>query len=471
MKTFLGDDFLLSSDTAVRLYHDIAAQQPIFDYHCHLDAKQLAANQPFENLTDIWLKGDHYKWRAMRAAGVAESLITGQESSDRQKYDAWAQTVPKTLGNPLYHWTHLELRRPFGITGKLFSPSTAEEIWQQTCQQLQEPAFTPRGILQHMQVAMVGTTDDPCDDLHGHQQLSSDPSFTPRICPSFRPDKAFKPELPGFCDYIARLSAVTDISIERFVDLQQALRQRLDHFDRHDCVTADHGIEVLRYAPIPGDQVLDRILVKRLQHLELSELEIAQFTTAMLVWLADEYRQRGWVMQFHIGALRNTRQRMLTQLGPDSGFDSMDDRPYAAPLAALLDTMDKDDNLPKTILYCLNTRDYEMLATMAGNFQSGEVAGKVQFGSGWWYNDQKDGITRQLEQLSQLGLLSQFVGMITDSRSFLSYTRHEYFRRLLCEFIGSRVEAGEFPNDAELIDPLVANLCFHNAQHYFKFPR
>ncbi len=471
MKTFLGDDFLLSSDTAARLYHEIAAQQPIYDYHCHLDAQQLAANQPFENLTDIWLKGDHYKWRAMRAAGVAESLITGKESSDRQKYDAWAQTVPKTLGNPLYHWTHLELRRPFGITGKLFNPNTAEEIWQQTRQQLQEPAFTPRGILQQMQVAMVGTTDDPCDDLRAHKQLSNDPSFLARICPSFRPDRAFKPELPGFCEYITRLSATTNISIERFDDLKQALRQRLDHFDQHDCVTADHGIEILRYAPIPDDHLLDKILKKRLQQIELSEIEIAQFTTALLVWLAQEYTQRGWVMQFHIGALRNTRQRMLRQLGPDSGFDSMDDRPYAASLAALLDAMDKDDNLPKTILYCLNTRDYEMLATMAGNFQCGEVASKVQFGSGWWYNDQKDGITRQLEQLSQLGLLSQFVGMITDSRSFLSYTRHEYFRRILCDFIGSRVEAGEFPNDSELLDPLVANLCFHNAQHYFNLPR
>lgn len=466
MKTFLDDDFLLTTPTACRLYHDHAAHQPIFDYHCHLNPADIAENRQFNNLSAIWLEGDHYKWRAMRTAGVDEQLITGS-ASDYDKYMAWAKTVPLTLGNPLYHWTHLELRRPFGITGKQLSPKTAQDIWQICNARLAEPEFSARGIMKQMNVVMAGTTDDPTDSLAHHKTLAEDPDFTIEVLPSWRPDKAFKIELDGFHHYVERLGASADITIRRFDDLLRALSIRLDHFDAHGCKAADHGIEIVRFAPVPDEKALDDILRHKLAGKQVSELECAQFSTAVQIWLGKQYASRGWVMQMHIGAQRNNNSRMFAQLGPDAGFDSIGDRPYAWQLAQLLDEMEKTNQLPKTILYCLNPRDNEMLATMIGNFQGDGIAGKVQFGSGWWFNDQKDGMERQLEQLSQLGLLSQFVGMLTDSRSFLSYTRHEYFRRILCNRIGLWVENGEAPNDMSLLAPMVENICFGNARRYF----
>ena len=466
MKQFLCEDFLLHSDIARRLYHDYAADMPVYDYHCHLNPKEIAENRRFDNLGQIWLEGDHYKWRGMRSAGIPEHLITGP-ASDYDKYQAWAKTVPMTLGNPLYHWTHLELRRPFGITGKLFGPETAQGIWDEANEKLTRDEFSARGIMQQMNVRMVGTTDDPADSLEYHRQIAEDDSFDIEVRPSWRPDRAFKIELDGFSDYIQKLGQSADVDICRFSDLLTALERRLTHFALHGCIASDHGIEILRYAPIPDESVLDAILQKRLTGEIPDETATAQFTTAVLVWLGKQYAKRGWVMQLHIGALRNNNTRMFNLLGADSGFDSIGDAPVAWPLARLLDEMDKTDELPRTILYCLNPRDNEVMATMVGNFQGGGIGGKIQFGSGWWFNDQKDGMQRQLEQLSQLGLLSQFVGMLTDSRSFLSYTRHEYFRRILCNMLGTLAVQGEIPADEKMLGQLVRDISFNNAQRYF----
>lgn len=467
MKAFMCEDFLLSNDVARQLYHDYAKDQPIFDYHCHLSPKEIAENRQFKDLAEIWLEGDHYKWRAMRSAGFSENLITGN-ASNYEKYQAWAKTVPLCIGNPIYHWTHLELRRPFGITNQLFNPESAVKIWHECNEMLQQPEFSARGIMQQMNVKLSGTTDDPIDSLAYHKAIAEDKNFDVEVVPSWRPDKVFKIELPQFNDYIQQLAEVADVEIHNFADLQKALLKRLEHFDLHGCKSADHGIEIVRFEPIPEHKVLDQILQKRRNNQPLSEQEIGQFSTAVLVWLAAEYHRRGWVMQMHIGAIRNNNTRMFKLLGADSGFDSIGDRTFAEPLSKLLDAMDQQDQLPKTILYCLNPRDNEMIASMIGNFQTGGVAGKIQFGSGWWFNDQKDGMERQLQQLSQLGLLSQFVGMLTDSRSFLSYTRHEYFRRILCEMIGSWVVKGEAPNDLNLLGNMVKNICYNNAKTYFK---
>ncbi|CAB5591370.1 glucuronate isomerase [Providencia rettgeri] len=467
MKTFLCEDFLLNNEMARRLYHDYAATMPVYDYHCHLNPREIAENRQFDNLGQIWLEGDHYKWRGMRSAGIPESFITGRETSDYEKYQAWAKAVPMTLGNPLYHWTHLELRRPFGITGKLFSPETSEAIWHEANEKLAHPEFSARGIMQQMNVHMVGTTDDPTDPLEYHQKIAQDDTFNIEVRPSWRPDRAFKIELDGFVDYMTKLGQSADIEINRFSDLLSALGSRLNHFDKHGCVASDHGIEVLRYASIPDESVLDTILQNRLRGQPLDEQSIAQFSTAVIVWLGKQYAKRNWAMQLHIGALRNNNTRMFKLLGADSGFDSIGDSPIAYPLSRLLDEMDKSNELPRTILYCLNPRDNEVLATMIGNFQGGGIAGKVQFGSGWWFNDQKDGMVRQLEQLSQLGLLSQFVGMLTDSRSFLSYTRHEYFRRILCNMIGTWAVNGEVPSDEKMLGNMVQDICFNNALNFF----
>ena len=528
MTPFMTEDFLLDTEFARRLYHDYAKDQPIFDYHCHLPPQQIAEDYRFKNLYDIWLKGDHYKWRAMRTNGVAERLCTG-DASDREKFDAWAATVPHTIGNPLYHWTHLELRRPFGITGKLLSPSTADEIWNECNELLAQDNFSARGIMQQMNVKMVGTTDDPIDSLEHHAEIAKDGSFTIKVLPSWRPDKAFNIEQATFNDYMAKLGEVSDTDIRRFADLQTALTKRLDHFAAHGCKVSDHALDVVMFAEaneaeldrilarrLAGETLsevsdtdirrfadlqtaltkrldhfaahgckvsdhaldvvmfaeaneaeLDRILARRLAGETLSEHEVAQFKTAVLVFLGAEYARRGWVQQYHIGALRNNNLRQFKLLGPDVGFDSINDRPMAEELSKLLSKQNEENLLPKTILYCLNPRDNEVLGTMIGNFQGEGMPGKMQFGSGWWFNDQKDGMERQMTQLAQLGLLSRFVGMLTDSRSFLSYTRHEYFRRILCQMIGRWVEAGEAPADINLLGEMVKNICFNNARDYF----
>lgn len=467
MKRFMDEDFLLSTESAKMLYHRYAEQMPIFDYHCHLSPKDIAENRRFRNLAEIWLEGDHYKWRAARSAGIEEKYITGN-ASDLEKYQHWAKVVPQCIGNPVYHWTHLELRRPFGLENIVFNEKSAAEVWEKCNALLAKPEFSARGIMRQMNVKLAGTTDDPADDLRYHKQIKADPTFDIEVVPTFRPDKAFKIDLPGFADYIETLSQTSAVKINCFADLLTALELRLDYFDLMGCKASDHGIEIVRFAPLPSEKELDRILQLRLNGGTLNETEISQFYTALLVWLGREYHKRNWVMQYHIGAMRNNNSRMFRQLGADAGFDSIADHSYAQALSALLDSMDRTEQLPKTILYCLNPRDNEMIATMIGNFQGGGVAGKIQFGSGWWFNDQKDGMERQLQQLSQLGLLSRFVGMLTDSRSFLSYTRHEYFRRILCELLGKWVENGEVPNDLELLGKMVQDICFNNAKNYFK---
>ncbi|MDU6389291.1 MULTISPECIES: glucuronate isomerase [unclassified Pantoea] len=465
MSRFMTEDFLLDTEFARRLYHDYAKDQPIFDYHCHLPPQQIAENYRFANLYDIWLKGDHYKWRAMRANGVPEAFCTG-DASDREKFDAWARTVPHTIGNPLYHWTHLELRRPFGITDTLLSEKTADSIWERCNALLAQDDFTARGIMQQMKVKMVGTTDDPLDDLQHHRALAQDGSFGVKVLPSWRPDKAFNIEAESFLPWIEKLESLTDVSVRRFDDLRRALSKRLDYFAEHGCKVSDHALDVVLYAEA-DDATLDAILAGRRAGKASDGQAIAQFKTAVLVWLGGEYARRGWVQQYHIGALRNTNRRQFELLGPDVGFDSINDQPLAEPLAKLLGAQNLHNALPKTILYCLNPRDNEVLATMAGNFQGEGEAGKMQFGSAWWFNDQLDGMQRQMTQLAQIGLLSRFVGMLTDSRSFLSYTRHEYFRRLLCQMIGRWVENGEAPGDEALLGQMVQNICFNNARDYF----
>lgn len=465
MPRFMTEDFLLDTEFSRRLYHDYAKDQPIFDYHCHLPPQQIAENYRFANLYDIWLKGDHYKWRAMRANGVPEAFCTG-DASDREKFNAWARTVPHTIGNPLYHWTHLELRRPFGISDTLLSEKTADNNWDRCNDLLAQDEFTTRSIMKQMNVKMVGTTDDPLDDLSHHRALADDTHFDVKVLPSWRPDKAFNIEAETFLPWVQNLERIADISVQRFDDLLRALSQRLDYFAAHGCKVSDHALDVVCYAEA-DNATLDAILSRRLGGTAPNPQETAQFKTAVLVWLGSEYARRGWVQQYHIGALRNTNRRQYELLGPDVGFDSINDQPVAEPLARLLGAQNLHNALPKTILYCLNPRDNEVIATMAGNFQGEGEAGKMQFGSAWWFNDQLDGMQRQMTQLAQIGLLSRFVGMLTDSRSFLSYTRHEYFRRLLCQMMGHWVERGEAPADEALLGQMVQNICFNNARDYF----
>ncbi|KJY81920.1 glucuronate isomerase [Vibrio galatheae] len=465
MSQFMNEDFLLNTELAKELYHNVAAHQPIIDYHCHLPPQQIAENVNFANLTDIWLRGDHYKWRAMRTNGVDERFCTG-DASDYDKFIEWANTVPQTIGNPLFHWTHLELRRPFGISGTVLNSDSADRIWHQCNEMLATPEFSSQSIMNKMNVKMVGTTDDPIDDLSAHKAIAENEGFDVQVRPSWRPDKAFNVHAADYVDYITKLGELTNRNISKFHQLCESLCERLDHFEAHGCNISDHALDTVTYEEATESQ-LDSILARRLEGQTLNDTEAAQLKTAVLIYLGKEYARRGWVQQYHIGALRNNNERMLQLLGPDTGFDSINDGLVAAPLSKLLNALDREDALPKTILYCLNPRDNEVLATMCGNFQGGGIAGKIQFGSGWWFNDQKDGMLRQMEQLSQLGLLSRFVGMLTDSRSFLSYTRHEYFRRLLCRLIGQWVADGEAPMDLPLLSKMVEDICFTNANQYF----
>lgn len=463
---YADEHFLLHSEAAKTLYHEYAKSQPIFDYHSHLSPQDIAENRRFSDLSAIWLERDHYKWRAMRTLGLSEHLISGA-ARPREKFQAFAEAVPHFLGNPLYHWSHLELKRAFGIDDILLSAETAGSVWERANACLSQPECHPRGILERMQVRMVGTTDDPCDTLEYHQTIAADSNFSIRIAPTFRPDHALAIEHADFPAYMIRLEQASGITIRRFSDLLSALDKRLAHFAAHGAIAADHGIGILRYAQAADETALDIILQRRFDGHLPEEREIAQFQTALLIWLGAQYHRRGLVMQLHIGALRNTNTRKLRESGPDSGFDSIGDRPFATPLAALLDAMEKNDALPKTILYHINECANPVLATMCGNFQQQGIRGKIQFGSGWWFNDQKDGMIAQLTTHAQMGILSVFVGMLTDSRSFLSFTRHEYFRRILCNLIGEWVRKGEAPNDMALLGQMVRDICFGNAERYF----
>jgi glucuronate isomerase len=465
---FMDDNFLLDTRQAEILYHEHAAELPIIDYHCHLPPEQIADNHRFRNLYEIWLAGDHYKWRAMRSNGVDECFCTGN-AGDWEKFEQWAATVPHTLRNPLYHWTHMELKKPFGIRDTLLDASTAREIWDRCNEKLAQPEFTTRGLLQQAKVQVVCTTDDPVDDLAPHRRLAADTGFKTLMLPTWRPDKAMAVENAQLYNkYLDRLSEVSGVTIKSFDDLMNALRKRHDYFQANGCRLSDHGLETVCAEDYTAAEI-NAIFRKIRGGKDLDAGQIVKFQSAMLVEFAFMDHARGWTQQFHIGAIRNNNPRLYRTLGPDTGFDSIGDRNYAKPLARFLGRLDDQNRLAKTILYNINPRDNEMIGTMIGNFQDGSVPGKMQFGSGWWFLDQLDGMTRQIEALSQLGLLGRFVGMTTDSRSFLSYSRHEYFRRLLCRILGRDMASGMIPDDPQMIGRLVSDVSYHNARAYFGF--
>jgi glucuronate isomerase len=464
MKKFLDQDFLLETLTAKTLYHQFASSLPIIDYHCHLPPDQIANDSNFENLTQIWLYGDHYKWRAMRANGIDEKYITGN-ASDFEKFEKWAETIPYTLRNPLYHWTHLELQRYFDVY-EILSPATAKKIYDECTAKLQTPEYSVRRLIQKMNVESIGTTDDPLDDLASHQKIKAD-GFSTQVSPSFRPDKAMNADdVDSLHAYIQKLTEVSGIAINNFKSYLEALKSRHDFFAKMGCTVSDHGLEQM-YSEDYTDSEIEIIFQKILSNQTLNSSEILKFKSCMLIHFAHWDHEKGWVQQYHLGALRNNNSRLLNDLGPDTGFDSIGDFSQAKSLSKFLNKLDSSNKLTKTILYNLNPADNEMLAAMIGNFNDGSVAGKIQFGAAWWFLDQKLGMINQLNALSNMGVLGRFVGMITDSRSFLSYPRHEYFRRILCNLIGNDVENGELPDDMEWLGLMVQNICYFNAKNYF----
>jgi len=470
---FMSEDFLLQNKTARILYHEHAEKMPIYDYHCHLPAKQIADDHRFDNITQAWLYGDHYKWRAMRTNGVPEKYVTG-DANDYEKFVKWAQTVPYCLRNPLYHWTHLELKRYFGIKDKLLGPTTAREIYQTCSEMLRTPGFSVRNLLRKMNVKLLCTTEDPLDSLEHHKKIRQD-GFQIKVHAAWRPDKAMAVEdIAALNKWIDGLEAVCDTQIKDYSSYIDAIRKRHDYFHENGCRLSDHGLETA-YAEDYTEREIERIFSKIRAARELDGAERLKFKSAMMIEFAEMDAESAWVQQIHLGALRNNSTRLFRTLGPDVGCDSIGDFQLAKPLAKFLDRLDSKGKLPKTILYNLNPRDNAVLATMIGNFQDGTVpgkpatrmAGKMQYGSAWWFLDQKDGIEEQIKVLSNMGLLSRFVGMLTDSRSFLSYPRHEYFRRILCNMLGSDVEAGLLPNDLDLLGRMVEDICFNNAKNYF----
>jgi glucuronate isomerase len=468
MKNFLDENFVLQTETAQKLYHEHAAKMPIIDYHCHLVPSMVANDHQFRSITEAWLGGDHYKWRAMRTNGIDEKYCTGKDTSDWEKFEKWAETVPYTMRNPLYHWTHLELKTAFGIE-KLLSPKTAREIFDECNEKLASPEYSARNLMRKYKVETVCTTDDPVDTLEHHIKTRND-SFEIKMLPTWRPDKAMAVEsASAFRSYVEQLAAVSDTKISAFDDMILALRKRQDFFAAQGCKLSDHGIEEF-YAEDYTEAEIKAIFNKIYGGKGLTHEEILKFKSAMMVIFAEMDWEKGWTQQFHYGAIRNNNTRLFNQLGPDTGFDSIGTFNTAKAMSKFLNRLDTNNKLAKTILYNLNPADNEMIATMIGNFQDGTVAGKIQFGSGWWFLDQKDGMEKQMNSLSVLGLLSRFVGMLTDSRSFLSYPRHEYFRRTLCNLLGNDVEQGLLPHqELEFIGKMVEDISYNNAKNFFKF--
>ena len=457
----------MGNKPARRLYHKFAANEPIFDYHCHIPPKDIAENRQFKNLFEIWLEGDHYKWRAMRSNGVAEKFVTGNATPE-QKFNAWAKTVPHTLRNPLYHWTHLELKRYFGISD-LLSEKTAAKIWKTANAKLATPAFTTQGILKKMNVKVVGTTDDPVDTLEYHRAFAKTNHPT-KMLPAFRPDKALTVNTPeSFNKWVEQLAAVANVDINSFSAYISALEKRHEYFHSQGCRLSDHGLNHC-FADFCSEKVAADIFDKARKGTAISPLEHSQFASFMMVFFGHLDAKRGWTKQLHLGALRNNNTRLLTQLGPDTGFDSIGDFPQAQALSAYLNKLDSDNLLPKTIIYNLNPADNYVFGAMIGNFQDGTIPGKIQYGSGWWFLDQKEGMEWQINTISNLGLLSRFIGMITDSRSFMSYPRHEYFRRTLCNLIGRDIKNGLIPDDDDLVGSMIKNICYGNAKKFMAFP-
>lgn len=462
---FINDTFLLENKYAEELYHNYSKNQPIIDYHNHLSPQFIAEDKIFDTITQVWINGDHYKWRAMRTLGINEQFITGN-ASDKEKFMHWAKTVPYTMRNPLYHWTHLELARYFDIYD-LLNEKSAEKIYHEASAKINSSEYSTQNLVRKVNAEFVCTTEDPIDTLEYHQQIAKNP-FGTKISTAFRPDKAIFILNDGYNSYIDTLGEVAGISINTYTDLCSALRNRIEFFDANGCKLCDHGLDQVYFENYTESEV-NAIFKKKRENLVLTNEEALKFQSAVLLFLFETYHEYGWVQQLHLGALRNNNARMHRILGPDTGWDSIGDYPQAQKLSGFLNALDSKDKLAKTIIYNLNPADNEVMATMIGNFNDGSVKGKVQFGSGWWFLDQKDGMTKQLNALSNMGLISCFVGMLTDSRSFLSFPRHEYFRRILCNLLGDEIKRGELPNDMEWIGKMVADISYNNAKEYFKF--
>lgn len=469
MKNFMDRDFLLNSPTAQTLYHEYAAKTPILDYHCHINPQEIAQNRQFENITQVWLGGDHYKWRFMRSCGVDEDYITGN-APDKEKFLKWSEVLGKAIGNPLFHWSHLELQRYFGYNG-ILNKNTAEEVWNLCNEKLAGPSMRVRSLIKQSNVTLICTTDDPIDSLKWHKQISEDDSFDVQVLPAWRPDKAMNIEKPEYLDYLSKLSQISGVMVNSFQTLKEALAKRMDFFASMGCSVSDHALEYVMYAPASADEI-EAIFAKRYQASSgdvLTKEEELQFKTAFMIFAGNEYHKRNWVMQLHYGTKRDNNQTMYAKLGPDTGYDCINNYAPSSQTADFLNALEEHKALPKTIIYSLNPYDNAAIGTILGCFQDSTAVAKIQQGSAWWFNDHKQGMTDQLTSLANLGNLSGFVGMLTDSRSFLSYTRHEYFRRILCNFIGEMVENGEFPADMEILSEIVTDISYYNAVRYFDF--
>ena len=466
MKAFMDKDFLLSTDTAKELYHGVAANVPILDYHCHINPQEIAEDRKFENITQVWLGGDHYKWRQMRSNGVDEYYITG-DAPDREKFQKWAETLEKAIGNPLFHWSHLELQRYFGYTGILNS-ETAEEVWNLCNAKLQEDSMSVRNLIKQSGVTLICTTDDPADDLSWHKVIAADDTFDVKVLPAWRPDKAMNLEKPEYADYLAKLGEAAQMEIKTFADLKEALKKRLAFFESMGCCASDHALEYVMYVPA-SDEELEAIFAKRVNGEAITREEELKFKTAFMLFVGREYARMGWAMQLHYGCKRDNNVTMYNKLGPDTGYDCINNYAPSSQTADFLNALISTNELPKTIIYSLNPNDDEAIGTILGCFQNSDAVGKIQQGSAWWFNDNKTGMIKQMTSLANLGLLGNFIGMLTDSRSFLSYSRHEYFRRILCDLIGTWVENGEYPKDMKNLEKIVKGISYNNAVRYFGF--
>ena len=464
MIPFMNEDFLLTTPTARKLYHGAAAKMPIYDYHCHLDPQQIYEDVRFENITQVWLGGDHYKWRIMRSNGVPEEYITGS-APDREKFQKFAETLPRCIGNPMYHWCHLELKNFFGYEGTL-NGKTAQEVWDLAIEKLEQPEFSARGLIRRSNVAMIGTTDDPCSDLKWHKLIAEEGKMEAKVCPSFRPDPALNCHKAGFAAYIRKLSEASSIEIKSAADVAKALSQRIDYFNDCGCRASDHGLDYVMYREATAEEI-EATFRKAMAGEDVTVAETEGYQTYLLLHCGREYARHGWAMQLHFSCFRNPNSRMFGTLGADCGFDCIAVTDSSAALHRVMDALDRTHQLPKTIVYSLNPADDQWLDTLLGAYQGTEVPGKIQHGSAWWFNDNKVGMQNQMISLAQLGILGNFIGMLTDSRSFLSYARHEYFRRILCNLIGSWVENGEYPADMEFLAQLVEDICANNAKRYF----
>ncbi len=466
MKQFMDKDFLLSTDMAKTLYHDYAAKMPILDYHCHINPQEIAEDRKFDNITQVWLGGDHYKWRQMRSNGVEEKYITG-DASDREKFQKWAETLEKLIGNPLYHWSHLELQKYFGYTGYL-NGDTAEEVWNLCNEKLHQDSMTVRNIIKQSNVTLICTTDDPVDTLEWHKKIADDDSFDVQVLPAWRPDKAMNVEKPDFSAYMEKLSKVSGVQIKDFSSLKEALKVRMAYFADHKCCVSDHALEYVMYVPAQ-DAELDAIMAKGLSGQAVTKEEELKYKTAFMLFVAKEYNHMNWTMQIHYGCKRDNNAYMFQKLGADTGFDCINNYAPSAQMADFLNALSATNEIPKTILYSLNPNDNASIGTILGCFQSEGIAGRIQQGSAWWFNDHKIGMTEQMSSLANLGCLGNFIGMLTDSRSFLSYTRHDYFRRIMCNLIGGWVENGEYPADMKALKNIIEGISYNNAVNYFGF--